>query len=102
MVFVDASGSMEEYNLRVFLLVTHSPVGALPLGVIVTSDETTSTLIQAFDLYKQCLPEKSFYGKDTSGPSVFMTDNCCELREALSKSWPISIDRMFLRGLVGY
>ena len=81
---------MEEYNLRVFVTVTHSPVGALPLGVIITSDETTSTLMQAFDLLKQCLPENAFYGKGTSGPPVFMTDNCSELREALSKSWPNS------------
>ena len=88
MVFVDASGSMEEYNLRVCILVMHSPVGALPLGVITTSVETTSTLIQAFDIYKQCLPENHFLGKDTNGPSVFMTDNCCELREALSNRGP--------------
>ena len=69
-------------------MVTHSPVGALPLGVIITSDETTSTLIQAFDLFKLCLPDNSFYGKGINGPTVFMTDNCSELREALSKSWP--------------
>ena len=28
---------MEEYNLCVFLMVTHSPIGALPLGLIITS-----------------------------------------------------------------
>ena len=54
---------MEEYNLRVFVMVTHSAVGALPLGVIITSDETTSTLIQDLDLFKLCLPERAFYGK---------------------------------------
>ena len=88
LVFLDSSSNMEEYNLRVFVMVTHSPVGALPLGVIITSDETTSTLIQAFDLFKLCLPDNSFYGKGINGPTVFMTDNCSELREALSKSWP--------------
>ena len=46
---------MEEYNLRVFLMMTHTYVGALPLGLIVTSDEQTSTLRQAFDLFKRCL-----------------------------------------------
>ena len=56
MVFFDSSGGMEEYNLRVFLMVTHSFVGALPLGIIVTSDETTDTLTRALELFSSSLP----------------------------------------------
>ena len=52
MVFFDSSANMEEYNLRVFLMVTYSNVGALPLEIILTSDETTTTLIQALDMFK--------------------------------------------------
>ena len=69
-------------------MVTHSPIDALPLGLIITSDETTSTLLQAFDLFKLCLSEESFYGKGKDGPSILMTDNFQELRDALSNSWP--------------
>ena len=82
---------MEEFNLRVFVMVTHSPVGSLPLGIIITSDESTSTLDQAFNIFKLCLPENAFYGRTINGPRIFMTDNCSELREALSTSWPASI-----------
>ena len=82
---------MEEYNLRVFVMVTHSPVGALPLGIIVTSDETCSTLIQLLDLFKECLPSDSFGGRGGQlGPSISMTDNCGELRDALTNTWPQS------------
>ena len=82
---------MEEFNLRVFIMVTHSPVGALPLGIFVTSDETTDTLIQALELFKSCLPSDAFHGNGIArGPSVIMTDNCAELREALSRVWPTS------------
>ena len=56
MVFLDLSGGMEEYNLRVFLMVTHSSVGALPLGIIVTSDETTDTLTRALEMFSAILP----------------------------------------------
>ena len=42
---------MEEFNLRVFLMVTHSVLGALPLGIIITSDEKTETLIEAMELF---------------------------------------------------
>ena len=56
LVFFDSSSNMEEYKLRVFVMVTHSPVGALPLGIIITSDETCTTLMQAFELFRECLP----------------------------------------------
>ena len=57
LVFFDSSGGMEEFNLRVFLMVTHTPIGALPLGIIITSDETTETLVSAFEMFKSSLPE---------------------------------------------
>ena len=48
LVFVDSSSNMEELNLRVFLVVTHSVAGALPLGILIVSDERTSTLVRGF------------------------------------------------------
>ena len=39
MVFLDASGNMDRDNLRVFLLMTWSVAGGLPLGIIVTTSE---------------------------------------------------------------
>ena len=44
LVFVDSSWNMEEFNLRVFVIVTHSVCDAFPLGIIVTSDEQGETL----------------------------------------------------------
>lgn len=80
---------MEEYNLRVFIMVTHSVCGALPLGIMLTSDEKQQTLEDALQLFKSCLPDFSFHGASpTTGPKVFMTDNCYELREALKNVWP--------------
>ena len=82
---------MEEFNLLVFLMVTHSVCGALPLGIVITSDETTETLANALAQLKSALPEDAFYGSSAAnGPKVFMTDNCLELKEAISQNWPDS------------
>ena len=80
---------MEESNLRVFLMVTHSVTGALPLGIIITSDEKTQTLIDALSLFKSSLPDYAFFGSSSDiGPKVIMTDNCLELRDSLRHTWP--------------
>ena len=86
LVFIDSSSNMEEYNLRLFLIVTHSVLGALPLGILLTSDEKTQTLIDGFKLLKDCLPEYAFHNK--GHPDVAMTDNCSELHDALRYVWP--------------
>ena len=80
---------MEEYNLRVFVMVTHSVCGALPLGIFVTSDEKEQTLKDALQLLKTCFCDFAFYG--ASGPRVFMTDNCHELRVSLKEVWPNAV-----------
>ena len=80
---------MEEHNLRFFILCTHSIVGALPLGLIICSDEKTDTLIAAFEMYRDTLLDGAFFGKGKlTGPDVMLTDNCSELRDALSCVWP--------------
>ena len=90
LVFCDSSSNMEEFNLRVFMMVTHSVCGALPLGIIITSDEQGKTLESAFQMFKECVESFGFYGS-SSGPQVIMTDNCDELRDSLLFTWPTCI-----------
>ena len=78
---------MEGLNLRVFLVCTHSVAGALPLGILIVSDERPSTLVQGFTFLKNCMGENAFYGHKDLGPVVIMTDNCSELRDALKIVW---------------
>ena len=87
-IFIDSSSNMDEYNLRVFLVVTQSIIGALPLGLLITSDERTETLIKGFELLKCSFTEDSFYGNGPDGPFIAMTDNCAELRDALTQVFP--------------
>ena len=70
-------------------MVTHSVLGALPLGIIITSDEKTETLIEEMELFKSALPANAFFGNGpATGPRVIMTDNCLELRDAILQAWP--------------
>ena len=56
--------------------------------MILASDEKELTLIKALKMLHDIFPERAFYGN--AGPSVIMTDNCDELRNALKKRFPNS------------
>ena len=54
-----------------FRLITPSPAGGLPIGMMITSSEDETTLTGAFSLLKQVLPNDAFYGRGSElGPKV--------------------------------
>ena len=57
LVFVDAGGNVDRSQARVFLFMTHSVCGGLPLGVVITNGESEATLVKAFQLLRSMLPE---------------------------------------------
>ena len=88
MMFMDAGGCMDRLNYRVFLLLTHSPAGGLPIGVLITPNEQCQTISRALLLYQSMLDDSAFFGRGAQGPVVIMTDDCASLRQALSGSYP--------------
>ena len=66
--------------LRVFLLMTHCSIGALPLGILITSDEKQETIERALSMLKDSLGDTAFYSRGLLGPLFLMTDNCDALR----------------------
>ena len=92
LVFIDATSNTEEHNLNVFIMCTHSVAGALPLSILITSDERESTLKQGFEMLRSCLPDFAFHGRGPQlGPQVIITDNCKEKRNTLKSVWPSTI-----------
>lgn len=75
-------------NSRIFLLLTHSAAGGLPLGVIVTTSESQNTIAAGLKLLQSILPGDAFYGRGELGPKVVMTDDCKALRQALQNVFP--------------
>ena len=112
MTFMDATGTLDKLNHRVFLLLTHSVAGGLPLGCLITSSESKEVIEKALALYCELLDNDSFYGRGSKGtvpmpytqylyvmkcdflligPVVFLTDDSAAERSALEAVFPDSI-----------
>ena len=61
MVFMDATSSLDRFSCPTFILSTGSAVGAIPLGVFVVSDESTSTITAGLNLLKSIMPPDAFF-----------------------------------------
>ncbi|CAG8842499.1 44512_t:CDS:2, partial [Gigaspora margarita] len=82
--YVDASASFEPLNTSITLLYTSCISGALPLGLLVTSDELEATLKRGLSLLKTLFLQYAFFGHGPNvGPIVFLTDNSSAKRNAL-------------------
>ena len=90
LIFVDSSGNCDRENHRIFLLMTHSAAGGVPLGVLITTSESIPTLQAGFMVLKRLLPPDAFFGRGTDGPQTIMTDDCAALRQSLHATYPSS------------
>lgn len=87
--YMDASSSFEPLNTSITLFYTSCLIGALPLGLFITSDELEITLEKAINLLKTILPPYAFFGRGPqAGPKVFLTDDSSAERNALELCWP--------------
>ena len=85
LVYMDTTASLDTLNTPLTIISTSTPVGDLPLAVILTSDETAQTFTKALDALKNIMPSDIFGGcGPTIGPQVIMTDDCVTERKALS------------------
>ncbi|RXN14873.1 fibrinogen- and Ig-binding -like protein [Labeo rohita] len=63
MCFMDSSGNMDRENCRVFLLLTHTCAGGLPLGIVITQSEDEKTVSGGLELLKSILKNDAFGGR---------------------------------------
>ena len=72
MDFFDSGGHMDRENTRVFLLLTHSAAGGLPIGVLLLSNEQNETISCALRLYLSLLDDECLTGRGKKGwTSIF-------------------------------
>ena len=89
LVFMDATSSLDRFSCPTYIISTGSAAGAVPLGVFVLSNETTSTITKGLNLLKSVLPSHAFFNKGCEiGPDLFITDELASQREALRIVWP--------------
>lgn len=89
LVFMDATSSLDRFSCHTFVLCTGSAAGAIPLGVFVVSDESSSTIAAGLNLLISVMPSGAFYGRGSeTGPELIITDEQAAQREALRQVWP--------------
>ena len=71
-----------------FLLLTHSCAGGLPLGILICQSEDQQTIFEGLELLKNIVGEKAFAGRGQAGPQIFLTDDCRAERGALGQAFP--------------
>ena len=87
--FVDSTASLDRFSSPMFIVSTASSAGGIPLGVVITSSESTHTLRQAFHQLQQIMPARSYYGNGCKkGPEIILTDDSTSERQALQMTWP--------------
>ncbi|XP_069976802.1 uncharacterized protein [Penaeus vannamei] len=87
LILID-SNSIEFLKCRIYLLMTHSGFGGLPVGILITSSNSTDVLHQALDLYMDLLPDQAFAGRGHLGPEFILTEDCHVQRHALAAKFP--------------
>ncbi|XP_065211061.1 uncharacterized protein LOC135839111 [Planococcus citri] len=89
-VFMDSTGGFDSLQHRVFILMTHSYMGALPLGLVITTTEKADSIAKGLRLLLKLMsPDEVFYGKKT--PAMILTDNSAAERSALRSVFPGAI-----------
>ena len=81
-----SSSSFDDFNNLMFVVSTSSAGGGLPLGVVVTSGESSSIVHQAMCALKGVFPNQAFYGQNF--PNNIITDNSSSERDGLKNTWP--------------
>nr|CAB3263138.1 uncharacterized protein LOC104265534 [Phallusia mammillata] len=87
-VFVDSTSNLDQTNASLTVLLCGSPIGALPLGAIISSGQDQRCFTKGLQLLKTMLGEFGFHY--TCSPKVFMTDDCAAETNALHEVWPDS------------
>ncbi|XP_046981230.1 uncharacterized protein LOC124549906 [Schistocerca americana] len=87
LVFMDSTGSLDHDSSRVFVLLTHSECGRLPLGVLIMSSESCGVIEMGLELLKEIVGENIF-GGNINGPSVFLTDDSQSEQNAIRRCFP--------------
>ena len=87
--FVDSTASLDRFSSPTFIVSTASSAGGIPLGVVITSSESTLVLEQAFQQLQHIMPEWAFHGNGrVKGPAIILTDDSKSERQSLHTIWP--------------
>ena len=73
LVMVDAAGGFDWQRHRVYLCITPTAAGDMPIGEIVTDSEHDKVFVKALQGLMDCFPQKALFGHGT--PQIFLKNN---------------------------
>jgi len=75
LVYVDVVGGSTAHgkHIRVYALMSYSPAGGLPLGVLILSNDRAANITTALHLYNTLLDGSCFFGRGLAGPTIILT-----------------------------
>ncbi len=93
-VFLDSTSSCDGESHSVTFLLTASPCGAAPLGVIITESQDQKSYEAGLSLLKEAVGDRLFGGQ--GHPDVFMTDDSATEKATLRALFPESDQKLCL------
>lgn len=88
-VLIDSINCVDKFGVNILLLTcVFNPTTRIPLGIIITSQETVTILERGWRLYLSMTEEASFGGRGQDGPSIFMSDNSKIIVKVLKTVFP--------------
>ncbi|CAG8623711.1 24762_t:CDS:2 [Gigaspora margarita] len=77
LVYINTMAGLDIFNILMMILSTSTPIGGLPLAIMLTFIETTNSFTKALDMLKCIMPISAFnrHGP-VIGPKVFITNGC--------------------------
>ncbi|XP_060772707.1 uncharacterized protein LOC132883292 isoform X2 [Neoarius graeffei] len=87
-LLINSFWSCDDKNLKIFVLLCHSVERGLPLGVIITSEETQSTISAGLWLLKTLIPSRNFFGCHGGPWTIALSEDCTPLHHVLQEAFP--------------
>ena len=87
-ILVDSLGGMDKGKHRLYLFITPTAAGGVPLAAVITDSEKRIVFYEAVQKLKEVACNSSSLKQ--CGPQVFMTDNDLKERDCLKKHFQFS------------
>lgn len=89
-IFIDSIGNTNKFGLKIYVLFSEWYNMKIPLGIIITTQETLFVIEKGLRLFSLMTDENSFGGRGEEGPISIMTDNVKTEMKALKLVFPKS------------
>ena len=86
LVMVDAAGRLDRQRHHLYLFISPTAAGGVPVGAIITDSEREEVFAETLQGLVECFPQQAFFSQGT--PQIFMTDNDLKERQLLHKLFP--------------